>query len=46
MFNLICDLDGTKDMIAAHVDNDGNHMLHLMGTLAPQNRLDNLHGVA
>ncbi|KAG6392170.1 hypothetical protein SASPL_146383 [Salvia splendens] len=40
------ELGGTKDLIAACIDGEGNNILHLAAKLAPQNQLDSIPGAS
>lgn len=39
VYNLTCELGGTKDLLATYIDDEGNNILHLAGKLAPRNQL-------
>lgn len=46
IFNLLHEIGSIGSLIATRKDNDGNNMLHLAATLAPQEKLNKVSGAA
>lgn len=46
MFSLIYELGAMRDIIAGFLDEKNNNMLHLVGQLAPPDRLNIVSGAA